>query len=513
MGRPKAEREPVTTLFRSKYDNRWHAFVRVGTKPDGTPDRRHRRHKDRKALVKIVLDLEDMADDGTVPSVGRVPNFGDWLDEWLSTIAPLTAGFNTLSIYESKSRLYLKPGLGAWPLAGLTPKHFTDLYAKLEREGLSGKTVKLAHETARLAMKWAKSYNYVKTNPVEGAAVPGGPALQPEPLDASEVHRIIEVVKQRRNHVRWWIAFLGLRQGEVLGLKWSNIDWDTGIISVQGNAQRRPYRHGCDDPVGCAAPHCKTEPCAGPYEHGCSNPRACAQPHCERPTYPSDLERGIRRTPCPPDCTGHARGCPQRRRGVCTKHKYCPPVCPPGCMKHASLCPQRIGGLIVEEPEPEVPEQSKTRRRTGRRRSNRALRTKTRAGERRLGLPAEVVAELRVHKLRQDLERDQAGSKWQDKGFVFATEFGGQINPRTDWGEWEQILQDAGVEHIELHGARHSGATFLLEENVDPIVAMAVMGWSTPTMAKRYQHVGDELLRDAADRVGRVAFPVAESPD
>jgi integrase len=95
---------------------------------------------------------------------------------------------------------------------------------------------------------------------------------------------------------------------------------------------------------------------------------------------------------------------------------------------------------------------------------------------------------------------------WRGTGLIFTDRFGGPIDPSTDWEAWGEILDEAGVEYIELHGARHSAATFLGTLGVDPVIRMAMLGWASPEMAKRYQHVPDEALVAAADRLGETAF-------
>lgn len=508
-------REPRTRMFEG-YDGQWHAFVHAGRRADGSPDRRHREAATKEELAVKVLALEDEIDEHGAPKVGRSKKFGDWLEEWLTTYAPLQVRYKTLQSYRGHVRNYLQPRLGQWRLSELNKRHFATLYKELQTEGLAPGTVHLVHRTASVALTRAIEFEEVgiKKN-WAGEARKALPALQSNsviPLTAEEVDRITAVVAEMRNHVRWWIAFLGARQGEVLAMKWSDINWESGIITIQRQLQRQTYRHGCDDPAGCAAQHCTTEEgcdlsCTGRrWDHGCEDARACAQPHCGRPLYPSDVKRGTKRKPCPPGCTGHGRACPLRQRSKC-RHRAHRTACTPGCTDHARHCPMRTGGLVMSEteqaPQPaEVPKQGRGRSR----KSKRELRPKSAAGQRRLPLPAVVRDELRVHQARQEFERTEVGSMWRDTGLIFTDRFGGPIDPSTDWETWGEILDEAGVEYIELHGARHSAATFLGTLGVDPVIRMAMLGWASPEMAKRYQHVPDEALVAAADRLGEAAF-------
>jgi integrase len=127
--------------------------------------------------------------------------------------------------------------------------------------------------------------------------------------------------------------------------------------------------------------------------------------------------------------------------------------------------------------------------------------TKSRAGRRAIGLPDEVAQLLRRHREAQVAERAQARQLWVDKDYVFTGPTGEPLNPNTDYHHWKDLLQEAGVRDARLHDARHTAATVLLLLGVDERVVMAVMGWSSAVMRKRYQHVTEPLLTDTARRV------------
>ena len=83
----------------------------------------------------------------------------------------------------------------------------------------------------------------------EASSGPGEPV---RPYSTDEVRAILAAAAQEvPNSARWEIALaLGLRQGEVLGLRWSDIDLDRGLLTIRSTRVRRAYRHGCA--VDCA---------------------------------------------------------------------------------------------------------------------------------------------------------------------------------------------------------------------------------------------------------------------
>jgi integrase len=76
---------------------------------------------------------------------------------------------------------------------------------------------------------------------------------------------------------------------------------------------------------------------------------------------------------------------------------------------------------------------------------------------------------------------------------VFASALGKPLNLNSDYREWKALLQPAGVPDGRLHDARHTAATVLLVLGVPERTVMSVMGWSSTTMAARYQHVTDPI--------------------
>ena len=127
---------------------------------------------------------------------------------------------------------------------------------------------------------------------------------------------------------------------------------------------------------------------------------------------------------------------------------------------------------------------------------------KSASGRRTVALDVVTAAALREHRARQQRTFDAVGRRWDATDYVFTTPAGDPIDPRQDLREWKALLVAAGVREGRLHDARHTAASFLLVQGVDPRVVMDLMGWSTVTMLKRYQHVIDALRRDAANRVG-----------
>ncbi|HVD79417.1 MAG TPA: tyrosine-type recombinase/integrase [Propionibacteriaceae bacterium] len=102
----------------------------------------------------------------------------------------------------------------------------------------------------------------------------------------------------------------------------------------------------------------------------------------------------------------------------------------------------------------------------------------------------------------QDQERAKAGQLWVETGRVFTDRFGRAVKPNSDYHAWKALLKRAGVRETRLHDARHTAATVLLAFEVPERTVMGVMGWSSTSMAARYQHITDPIRHEVASRVG-----------
>jgi integrase len=134
---------------------------------------------------------------------------------------------------------------------------------------------------------------------------------------------------------------------------------------------------------------------------------------------------------------------------------------------------------------------------------------KSRAGRRTVGLPPQLVALLRNHRAAQEQEQAGAEELWHDEGWVFAGPTGEALNPNTDYHEWKRLLKEAGLREGRLHDARHTAATVLLVLRQPTPTVMSLMGWSSESMAARYQHVTDAMRSQVASQVGELIWAQA----
>ncbi|CAM5666860.1 site-specific integrase [Streptomyces violaceorubidus] len=232
-------------------DGKWHGRVTVGVRDDGKPDRRHVERKTRAEVTAAVRELEKQRDAKTVRRPGKAWTVKAWLTHWIENVAPLAVNDNTMVGYGVAVRKHLIPGLGAHRLDRLKPEHIEVFYAKMQENGSKPATAHQVHRTFRTALNEAVRRGHIGKNPVQLAKAPKAGDYEVEPYTVHEVQRLLKAAGQQRNSARWAVALaLGLRQGEVLGLKWEDVDLDGGFLVVRRSRHRPQYAHGCPEPCG-----------------------------------------------------------------------------------------------------------------------------------------------------------------------------------------------------------------------------------------------------------------------
>jgi integrase len=243
-------------------DGRLHGKVPVGRKLNGAPDRRHVSGRDPAAIKRSIDKLLDSKATGTVPRPGRTPTVGEFLDLWLTDIAPYgrkPLRPKTLESYRSLCKEWIHPHLGRIRLDELQADNLDAMYAAMHRAGKASATVLKVHAVLRRALTVAQQRGRMTRNVARLIDNPGStkPKRRQRALSHEQARKVLEVIDALpRNALRWKLGLgIGARQGEVLGLRWPVVDLDAGTVALDWQLQRQTYRHGCDNPVTCRAEH------------------------------------------------------------------------------------------------------------------------------------------------------------------------------------------------------------------------------------------------------------------
>jgi integrase len=222
------------TIRQRPNDGLWEARWRT---PDG---RRHSLYaKTRKEASERLRAALVAADHGIGP-VRQQMTVGAWLDEWIATSVTGRLRPRTVESYSMTVRLYLKPALGKISLAKVQPEHVARMLRDLTARGdLSPTTVRYACVVLRIALGRALKTGKVLRNVATLVDLPRRARFQHEPLSRDEIRAFLESVLGERFGPIYVLAIaMGLRQGELLALRWADVDLDSGTVTIRHTLQR-----------------------------------------------------------------------------------------------------------------------------------------------------------------------------------------------------------------------------------------------------------------------------------
>ena len=182
----------------------------------------------RPPAVSFPLPNAAPAADATAP-------LGQWLELWMDDdIEPFRAE-TTVNGYRNIIRNHMRPALGEVRLADLTPELINGYYQWLaEEKGLSPNTIRKHHVLIHTALKAAFRQGVIPANPAQRATPPRATSTDVLYYTPARLSRLLREVEGHSLELPVKLAcHLGLRRSEVLGLRWRDVDLQTGLLSVR----------------------------------------------------------------------------------------------------------------------------------------------------------------------------------------------------------------------------------------------------------------------------------------
>jgi integrase len=220
-------------------DGLWVAAVELPRGLDGKRRRRVVKARTKREVLARVEQVRKHASEGVVPD--RATSVGSYLEWWLDNacghLKPAT-----LANYRITVSRHVKPYLATVRLAQLSPLHVRTMLAGLESAGYSANTRRLARSVLRRALGLAERDGLVARNV---ASLTDGPSVAgtrlDDAFDAVEAARVIDVARgDRLEALASLVLTLGLRRGEALGLRWTDVDFDAKTLTIERTLARVP---------------------------------------------------------------------------------------------------------------------------------------------------------------------------------------------------------------------------------------------------------------------------------
>ncbi|EJY55883.1 integrase family protein [Alicyclobacillus hesperidum URH17-3-68] len=282
---------------------------------------------------------------------------------------------------------YIVPEIGNIELRKLRPEHIQDFYLRLLTEyHLSKTSVKHTHVLLSQILNQACKKGKLATNVALLVDSQKPDDIEMKTWSEHEVTKFLDAARSSRYYMVFALLLgTGMRLGEVLGLQWKDVDWQTGKVHVQ-----RSFTHG-------------------------------------------------------------------------------------------------MKGYVFQPP-------------------------KTKKGNRAIKLAASTLADLHLHKIKQQEERQSAGDLWEENDLIIATELGRPTMPHNIRMAFNRIVNKSGVPRIRIHDLRHTHATLLLLKGIHPKVVSERLGHEDISITLRtYSHVLPVMQDEAAEKIDAVLSSSSQS--
>lgn len=213
------------SIFYVDSKNMWTAEVFL---PNGKRKRKYCRT--RKLAKDWLLEQRKAIKDSVWVDQENI-TLATFLDRYMADVAEHTLRPKTLEVYHILIRVHIKPELGQMKLTRLSPLHLQNLYSLKLKQNLSARTVQFIHSILHRALKQALRWGLVSRNVAGLVDAPSVKRKAPEMLTVDQVKILLDTVQYDRLYSLYVLAVTtGMREGELLGLHWEDVDFLMGTI-------------------------------------------------------------------------------------------------------------------------------------------------------------------------------------------------------------------------------------------------------------------------------------------
>lgn len=202
----------------------------------------------KREAEKVMNELLYQLQTGTYIDPTNI-SVAEYLRQWLTTYVDQNLAPKTIRTYRMEVENHIIPSLGMIPLDKLSPLHLQDYYTKKlssgrkdgKKGGLSARSVNYHHRIIREALKHACQWQLVGHNVADAVRAPRFKKQEMYVLSREQLLELLDNIKDHRDYqVIYTAVFTGMRQGELLGIRWGDVDFFKATINVRQQLQYIP---------------------------------------------------------------------------------------------------------------------------------------------------------------------------------------------------------------------------------------------------------------------------------
>lgn len=214
-------------------DGQWCASVTIGYDDQGRRRRRVIYAPTKGEVLGKLGKLQVAAATGVLPNAGGL-NLSQYLHRWLEDAARPSVRPRTYQLYKWLIDKHIAPRIGGVKLEKISPLHVYGLLSLMEQENCSARLRQMVFARLSRALKQAMRWGLIPRNVCDAVDKPKAPRKEFEVLDQVQVQKFFKAAKGRRLYALYVVAVTtGLRQGELLGLRWKDVNLISGTLAVR----------------------------------------------------------------------------------------------------------------------------------------------------------------------------------------------------------------------------------------------------------------------------------------
>ncbi|MCM1299198.1 MAG: site-specific integrase [Firmicutes bacterium] len=241
MGKRRKQGEGTLRL---RKDGRWEGRVVVGYDDNGLPITKNVTAKTKTECAEKLKALKNKYSQ-PIDKINFEITFGEWINFWYRTYCKHTIRVTTQIEYENRIYKHIIPEIGSIPLKQLTQSDLQQFYAREKVNGrkirtdiygaeLSDRVIRAIHANCRSALERAVQDGLIKTNPAIGCKLPPKKSCKMKVLTQNEIVRFLNQAKEEEYYELFLLELgTGMRRGEILALKWSDLNFKTGELRIE----------------------------------------------------------------------------------------------------------------------------------------------------------------------------------------------------------------------------------------------------------------------------------------